>query len=203
VALISRAIRPYATQNPDIPQMVYYQKGVGTNPCTVQRLVGGGFGEGINDNIGCAYIYIALNYCPGDEIYLFGFSRGAYTARAIAGLVCQYGLLTKRGLEGFGAVYQEYMKNNLIENPDIVEKLAAKYERIKDVPIKFVGVWDTVGSLGVPEFYICGWRPSGVNWFLQRFHKPYQLHSTDLYPNIKFACHAYIPHWNWLIVDWH
>lgn len=127
----------------------------------MQRLIGGGTGEGINDNIGCAYVYICHNWCPGDEIYLFGFSRGAYTARAVAGLVCEFGLLTKPGLEGFGKVYDHYISGSL--NPETARVLAEKYERIPNVPIKFIGVWDTVGSLGIPEFYLLGYKPRCIN----------------------------------------
>lgn len=139
---------------------------------------------------GCAYVYLCHNWCPGDEIYLFGFSRGAYTARAVAGLVCQFGLLTKAGLEGFGRVYERYTSDTLDE--EAVKTLSAKYERIANVPIKFIGVWDTVGSLGVPQFYICGWRPWLINYLLQKT-RTFQLHRVELYPNIEFACHAYIP----------
>src|SRR5271170_565879 len=94
---------------------------------------------------GCAYVYLCHNYAPGDEIYLFGFSRGAYTARAVAGLVCEFGLMTKPGLEGFGKVYRHYVNNTL--DAQAVKQLSAKYERIAHVPIKFIGVWDTVGAL--------------------------------------------------------
>jgi Uncharacterized alpha/beta hydrolase domain (DUF2235) len=137
---------------------------------------------------GCAYVFLCHNYAPGDEIYLFGFSRGAYTARAIAGLVCEFGLMTKPGLEGFGKVYREYVNNTL--DAEAVKRLSAKYERIANVPIKFIGVWDTVGALGVPQVYIFRYKPKLWNAILKRT-QTFQLHRVELYPNIEFARHAY------------
>jgi uncharacterized protein (DUF2235 family) len=194
VALLSRSIRPYVIDNGvKVDQMLYYQKGVGTNPCLMERLMGGMVGEGINDNIGCAYVSICLNWCPGDEIYLFGFSRGAYSVRALAGLICQYGLLTKRALEGTGIVYGAYLKNDLILSPDTVGELSSRFPRIENVPIKFIGVWDTVGSMGVPDFYIWGWKPPGINRLLRRKNSrhTHQFHNTELHSNIEYAMHAY------------
>jgi len=140
---------------------------------------------------GCAYVYVCHNYSPGDEIYLFGFSRGAYTARAVAGLICEFGLLTKEGLEGFGEVYSRYTKNTL--DAEAVNMLAAKYHRIPTVPIKFIGIWDTVGSLGVPQLYIFGYKARILNYLLRKA-QTFQLHRVELYPNIEFACHAYHSH---------
>ena len=200
VALIARSIPMYDAKG--IDQLVYYQKGVGTAACKVQQVLGASTGEGVNDNIGiisafevlivigCAYVYLCHNYSPGDEIYLFGFSRGAYTARAIAGLICEFGLLTKPGLEGFGKVYKRYVENTL--DTATIKMLAEKYERIPNVPIKFIGVWDTVGSLGVPQIYLFGYRPRLWNWIIKRM-QTFQLHRVELYPNVEFACHAYPP----------
>ena len=108
----------------------------------------------------------------------------------MAGLVCQFGLLTKTGLEGFGRVYELYTSDTL--DAEAIKVLSAQYERIANVPIKFIGVWDTVGSLGVPQFYICGWKPWLINYFLRKT-RTFQLHRVELYPNIEFACHAYVP----------
>ena len=98
--------------------------------------------------------------------------------------------MTKPGLEGFGKVYERYTSNTL--DAEAIQTLAAKYERISNVPIKFIGVWDTVGSLGVPDFYICGWKPTFINYLLRKT-KTFQLHRVELYPNIEFAFHAYSP----------
>jgi hypothetical protein len=98
--------------------------------------------------------------------------------------------LTKSGLEGFGRVYERYTSDTL--DADAIKMLSAKYERIANIPIKFIGVWDTVGSLGVPQFYICGCKPKLINYLL-RNTRSFQLHKVELYPNIEFACHAYVP----------
>ena len=125
------------------------------------------------------------------RIYLFGFSRGAYTARATAGIICKFGLLTKRGMDGIAEVLDAYGKHQL-DDPTIVAALAKKYERRSDTPppIKFVGVWDTVGSLGIPDLYIMGMRATLFDSMLAKINQKYQFANTDLHPNIEFAFHA-------------
>ncbi|MBI3798630.1 MAG: DUF2235 domain-containing protein, partial [Deltaproteobacteria bacterium] len=75
------------------PQIVHYVQGVGTR--RLERFSGGGFGYGISDNIKEGYRFLVSNYRQGDEIYLFGFSRGAYTARSLAGLIRNLGILKR------------------------------------------------------------------------------------------------------------
>lgn len=75
------------------PQIVYYGPGVGTGN-TLDRITGGAFGHGLEENLYQAYLFLIANYEPGDEIYLFGFSRGAFTARSLAGMVRKCGILT-------------------------------------------------------------------------------------------------------------
>ncbi|PKX89220.1 T6SS phospholipase effector Tle1-like catalytic domain-containing protein [Aspergillus novofumigatus IBT 16806] len=107
-------------QQHEIPQIVYYQKGVGTS--LGDKYWGGVAGLGVSANVRAAYGFLADNYNDGDKIYFFGFSRGAYTARAVAGLVSQWGLLTPRGMDNFALVYDDFYNHKII-----------------------VGVWDTVG----------------------------------------------------------
>jgi len=125
------------------------------------------------------------------RIYLFGFSRGAYTARATAGIISKFGLLTKRGMDGIGKVLDAYGKHQL-ENPTIVAELGAKYKRRSETPppIKFVGVWDTVGSLGIPDLYILGMRATLFDSMLAKINQKYEFANTNLHPNIQFAFHA-------------
>ena len=133
------------------------------------------------------------------RIYLFGFSRGAYTARATAGVICKFGLLTARGMDGIGYVLDAYGKHQLTD-PKVVADLASKYERREgldkankwSIPIKFVGVWDTVGSLGIPDLYIFGMRASLFDSVLAKINEKYQFADTNLHPNIEFAFHAYL-----------
>ena len=91
------------------PQIVYYQNGVGSQGGIVMRVAGGLTGEGIKENIREAYSFIATNYMEGDEIYLLGFSRGAFTARSVGGMIGDFGLLTKAGLPFFGEIFEDYI----------------------------------------------------------------------------------------------
>ncbi|HEV8392594.1 MAG TPA: DUF2235 domain-containing protein, partial [Dongiaceae bacterium] len=81
-----------------IAQKRYYHTGVGTDPGLVNRVLGGGIGLGLDRNIQSAYNWLCRNYQPGDTIYLFGFSRGAYTVRSLGGLTTRCGLLDLSGL---------------------------------------------------------------------------------------------------------
>jgi len=156
VARFSRAISPVGLindkdgQEREVEQIVYYQPGVGTGIGDKYR--GGAYGAGLSANIRAAYGFLAHNYDPnpGDEIFFFGFSRGAYTARAIAGIVNKLGLLTKRGMDYFPEVYDEFSKDGS-RKPDfdfsdgLRKKIGNQVvESAKDA-IKIVGVWETVG----------------------------------------------------------
>ena len=95
-------------------QVVYYEAGVGADAeeTLVQRYVSMGSGLGLVSNIRSAYAFICNNYDYGDEIYITGFSRGAYTARSVAGLIGKVGLLTKTGLESFYESFEYYQFSN-------------------------------------------------------------------------------------------
>ena len=87
VVKIAQAIKPVASDG--TPQIVFYDEGIGTGD-EINRITGGAFGWGIDQNIQDAYRFLCLNYEAGDEIYLFGFSRGAYTVRSLAGLLAYF-----------------------------------------------------------------------------------------------------------------
>lgn len=91
------------------PQVVYYQAGVGSQGGPLMRVAGGLTGSGIEDNIREAYSFLATNYLDKDEIFLIGFSRGAYTARSVGGIVGGLGLLTKSGLPYFAEIFEDYI----------------------------------------------------------------------------------------------
>ncbi len=120
VTRICRAIEP--EDQHEVSQVVYYQAGVGASNSIWETLVGGATGLGLAENIREAYSFIAHNYAPGDEIFLLGFSRGAFTARSIAGLIGTIGLLTKIGLVDFYAIFKDYEnawnKHYKDEHPD-------------------------------------------------------------------------------------
>ena len=134
----------------DVLQKHFYYEGVGTD--WYNSITGGLFGMGINKNIIDAYKDIASNYDPGDEIYLFGFSRGAYTARSIAGFIRNSGLLKKEFLnDNLKYAFELYKSRDDSSNPESDEakdfRNAYCYDNVR---IKFIGVWDTVGELGIP-----------------------------------------------------
>ncbi len=104
---ICRAIKT-VTDKENVSQVLYYQAGVGTGVGLWSKIAGGGTGLGLAENCREAYSFLANNYEPGDRIVLIGFSRGAYTARSIAGLIGCIGLLTKLGLGSFVQVFQDY-----------------------------------------------------------------------------------------------
>ena len=169
VTRISRAIK--AKSSDGIAQIVFYQPGVGTEGGIISRVVGGATGEGLSGDIRETYAFLANNYSKGDEIFLFGFSRGAFTARSVAGLIAGAGLLTKSGLPDLAVVFKDFQQrrnpNYVPANPDVPfpRKPSASDPRYREtleqegltrlgINIKVVGVWDTVGSLGIPRV---GW----------------------------------------------
>lgn len=133
-------------------QVALYDPGVGTltgpalitKPVRIARwVVGLAFGYGIMDNIRDAYRYIMQVYEPGDRIYLFGFSRGAYTARAVAALINKCGLLMPHN-ESLIPYAMKMFKHNFERG---------LWEGFRDtfaqkVPVHFLGLWDTVSSVG-------------------------------------------------------
>lgn len=120
---VTRICRSILPEDEDgIPQIVYYQAGIGTGNNLWDHIVGGGTGAGLSEHIREAYAFLANNYQDGDEIYLVGFSRGAFTARSIAGLIASIGLLTQTGMSHFYDVFKDW--ENQIK-PRYVPKFAA------------------------------------------------------------------------------
>lgn len=134
-----------------VNQIVFYDLGVGTGGA-YDRYVGGATGYGLSQNILDAYRFLANNYNAEqqDEIWLFGFSRGAYTARSLCGLVHLVGILPKNELHKLPAAY-EYYHTAPEEREQETEVNAMTRAVMRPPPeIEFLGVWDTVGSLGAP-----------------------------------------------------
>ncbi|HST80974.1 MAG TPA: DUF2235 domain-containing protein [Kineosporiaceae bacterium] len=120
-----------------VVQLKKYWNGVGTRWMEVLR--GGILGFGTGRNICEAYEWLQANYEDGDHVFILGFSRGAYSARSLAGMISRCGLLQSNATTTVAQIYQRYAVKN--------EELVADSRRI---PIHFLGVWDTVGELGVP-----------------------------------------------------
>jgi uncharacterized protein (DUF2235 family) len=147
VAVLARSIHG-SQETGNITQIVLYLRGVGTTGLKFGDVIAGAVGIGVDENIRSAYQFIAQNYVPGDEIYLFGFSRGAFTARSLAGLISACGLLYRQSLGSLPDAWIYYRS----PKPHAPAAFAEKYkvQCHVDPKITFLGVWDTVGSLGIP-----------------------------------------------------
>jgi hypothetical protein len=186
-----------------IDQIVYYQPGVGTGPMNkVDKYYQGITGAGIRSHLLSAYNFVATNYSHGDEIFLFGYSRGAYTARALGWFLTKLGVLKPEDLDLFPGLFRHFKRGSgRIEFSDVspYEELRGWSDggegdarrphggggdergmlkprtrvKTKPTPIEIVveGVWETVGSLGLPE-----------SWFTKMtgFNKMYQFYNTAL-----------------------
>ena len=133
----------------------------------------GGTGLGINDNIADAYGFLCNNYEPGDEIYLFGFSRGAFTACVLANLILRMGVYRKRFLWMYRKAWARYSKPDKgVAFDDFVENLwSLDPDRTQRVRVKVLGLWDTVGSVGMPDYE---WVKTGG------YNSSYSFYDTDL-----------------------
>lgn len=147
VVKLARALRPVASDGTS--QIVFYHDGVGTHP-GIERFIGGAFGAGIDRNICDCYRFLIQNFAPGDEIYLFGFSRGAYTVRSLAGLIRNCGLLLPDHDERIPDAYALYRDRSSASAPAMPQAQAFRAAFAHEVRIKCIGVWDTVGALGIP-----------------------------------------------------
>lgn len=191
------------------PQVAFYDDGVGTSTLAPMKLIGGAFGIGFSKNVRDLYTELVHVYEPGDHIYLFGFSRGAYTVRALSGLIQYCGIvdIQQVGYESlrtcvkncWTAFRQEAFKR-VSDNQRRQGQPTADYSRedrerrkrfcavmdethVPDgaVTIDFVGVWDTVGAVGMPFEEL----RSLVNWI-------YPMRFSELTPSSRItrACHA-------------
>jgi uncharacterized protein (DUF2235 family) len=129
-------------------QLVFYDKGVGTG--NFDRIRGGAFGWGIKRKILDAYRFLMINYEPGDELFFFGFSRGAYTVRSTFGLIRNSGLLKPEFAHKLADAYALYRRRDDASHPDAVESELFRRSFSHEPRARFIGVWDTVGALGLP-----------------------------------------------------
>ena len=130
-------------------QIVYYDQGVGSSGNLLDRVGGGAFGEGLEMNINDVYRFLVANYEPGDAIYLIGFSRGAYTARSIAGMIRRCGILRRECVREYPDAKELYKSG--VQSNDPRAQQFRKDNCIEDnTPIQCIAVWDTVGSVGIP-----------------------------------------------------
>ena len=206
VARLARAVRPTASDG--TTQLVYYQQGVGTGRGSnklakkADKLLGGAFGWGLDDNIIDVFRNLTFWYEPGDDIFIFGFSRGAYTARSLAGLIRTAGIPPRDHLSRIQDAMALYRQRGSDTKPDgaksrrfrkLFSPLTATSE--EDLAwrrqqgdtdsfflrLAYVGVWDTVGALGLPGVF-------GV--FSKLVNKKYAFHDAALSRSVRSARHV-------------
>jgi uncharacterized protein (DUF2235 family) len=161
-----------------IAQIVHYSEGVGANN---KSRIGGILGLGLDEHIIEAYTFLALNYEPGDEVFLFGFSRGAYTARSLAGFIHCSGLVERSHMRSIPEAYEIYRDRDA--NPRSAKACCFREKHGDRIPIQVLGCWDTVGALGVP-FNIPGFD------FDEAFNRRFAFHDTRINPSVNHAFHA-------------
>jgi len=200
-------------------QVVYYDAGIGTGVGDLEAKRQGGTGSGFVGNVIEAYNFIVLNYNPGDKIYCIGFSRGAYTARAVAGLVTDIGVIRPRDMQDFPELfnlYQDHTDSHMFRQTktwrEWVEGRRLFDPKQKNVPqewksnavvwekrphgaapestrwVEAVAVFDTVGSLGIPQVGKTGI----LSWIIGSAVdvEKFGFHNVALSPYIKHAYHA-------------
>jgi uncharacterized protein (DUF2235 family) len=177
--VLKNAVRVARRDKSDVPQIIFYHEGVGTGNI-LDRFGGGAFGDGLENNIHDSYRFLMANYEAGDEIFLFGFSRGAFTARSLGGMIRKCGILSRRAVGRYLEAERLYRSKS---HPD--DDVCVNFRRETsvvadaDLSIRFIGVWDTVGALGMPVLGLRGWAS----------HK-YEFHDTELSGIVRSAYHA-------------
>ncbi|SMX32325.1 phospholipase effector Tle1 domain-containing protein [Octadecabacter ascidiaceicola] len=207
VVRLSRCVASHAVGG--MPQVVLYSPGVGSGRGNnwaarrMDRLLGGALGWGLTDIIEEAYRNLVFLYEPGDEIMVFGFSRGAFAARSLVGLIRSCGIPARDKLAEIPEAMRRYRSRAPETHPDHPESLAfrasfaprvyvndteAKWRRKNGAPINdavrlgiaYLGVWDTVSALGLPAFLP----------FAERFNAQYRFHDAVLTSMVLAARHA-------------
>ncbi|WP_299816994.1 DUF2235 domain-containing protein [uncultured Jannaschia sp.] len=207
VVRLAQAVAPQGDDGQ--AQVPIYVEGVGSGrrgvtwlARTSDRVLGGLLGLGLLDNVVEAYRHLVFLYEPGDAIHVFGFSRGAFTARSLVGFIRFTGLLSRDALTRLpeavarytgrrhGSASRGQMRNaewRALHSPWIMTdptdaSVYAKFGADQAIPfdIAYLGVWDTVGALGIPGVL----TPGTV------IHRRYAFHNTTLGPMVRAARHA-------------
>jgi uncharacterized protein (DUF2235 family) len=175
VRRLHKAILPRDARG--IEQSAWYDRGVGTD--WYNRLAGGITGVGLSRNIRQGYKHLAATCEEGDQIFLFGFSRGAYTARSLTGLIRNCGILREPDDDLVQEAYQIYRTRGDGADSDQARSFRSAFARPATPEIACLGVWDTVGALGVPV--------QSFDFFNRHF---YEFHDTKLSSIVKNAFQA-------------
>jgi uncharacterized protein (DUF2235 family) len=177
-------------------QCVRYHDGVGAEGGLLERALGGAIGLGLRKIVGDCYEALVRLYDAGDEVYIFGFSRGAYAARALAGLIGASGIQTSSAPPSFDAAWNHYRVKPAVRAAKAPaaasdQQALATYRQLaaagafhKDSRVRCVGVWDTVGSYGVPAGF--GLAPLARYFALEL----YGFHDTQFGDHVDVGLHA-------------
>ena len=200
VLLTAESVMPIATDR--TTQVTFYDEGVGSEDG--EAFVGGVFGAGLVKNLSDGYRFLIFNHSPGDEIYVFGFSRGAYTARSFVGLLSTCGILHRQHARWADEAVDLYKRRNASDafqsevlkfradhSPQICVSAAEDEWRAHNLSgyargarpllkIRYLGVWDTVGALGIPRYIVMA----------NAFNRMHQFHDVSLSPVVEHARHA-------------
>lgn len=192
-----------------VPQVVHYNEGVGTSFVVnewVETRLAGAFGLGLFAKVEDAYRFLIFNYEPGDEIFIFGFSRGAFTARSLAGLIRKCGIVPRANGKAIKKAFDFYQEIDSRPDEDKAQQFrmdnspgtvtkeedrawriahGADPEQVAQIPlltIKYIGVWDTVEALGLP-------RHLGLSKLTGKIGS-YEFHDAKLSSTVHAARHA-------------
>ncbi len=187
-------------------QVVFYDDGVGTSTFKPLAMLGGAFGFGLKRNVLDLYVELSRTYQPGDKLYMFGFSRGAFTIRILAGLILKYGLVPNGGeadmRKNAAAAFRQY-RRDYRRKSRVTQWLLSVFRAIRDqiialidkasgrervfglhrgrIEIRFMGLWDTVAAYGLPIDELT--RAWDVFF-------PLSIPDRDLHKDVLKACHA-------------
>lgn len=178
VVLTAESVLPLASDG--VAQVNHYDQGVGTGKSG--RYTGGAFGAGLTANLSDAYRNLVFNYTPGDEIFVFGFSRGAFTARSFVGLLRSCGIVSRchaaKTVEAIDIYRTRDEKDPAwVKRRDDFER---DYVACLKPPIEYLGLWDTVGALGIPNYFLIA----------RFFNGKYRFHDPSLTSMVRSARHA-------------
>lgn len=200
VLLTAESVLPMSGDG--VVQATFYDEGVGSEEG--EALSGGVFGAGLVKNLSDGYRFLIFNHSPGDEIYVFGFSRGAYTARSFAGLLSTCGILDRQHARHANEAVDLYKRRSKTEafreeaarfrstcSPQLCVSEQEDEWRARHVAghrpgtlpvlkLKYLGVWDTVGSLGIPRYLVMA----------NTINRMHQFHDVSLSPMVEQARHA-------------
>lgn len=186
---LARAVLPEGPGG--VAQVVCHVDGVGTGRGTgrlsrfIDTTLGGALGFGIMANVVEAYRFLIFNYAPGDELFFFGYSRGAFTARSLVGLIRNSGILDRERINLLPKAVDLYQERGAGAHPNSVRSRAFRGMNAvggEDFfpKLAYLGVWDTVGALGIPSHVLLA----------RSFNRSFAFHDTTLTSKVEAARHA-------------